>query len=416
MKLKNPFLALLLIFTHSFAQQAGVDEFQSAPPTFSAVKTAFDLANEVVESKGWKLGTGDDEKTYVIGVGDILAPKTQPAYITSRANAYDKAMLDAWSQVRQFVGESISASAKNYYRENSAGLEDQENALIGNALNEELRKDGVNPQTATAQQKEKALTSDSFSKKVGSIASGKIVGVMSYQTFIGPGPGAGDQVAVIAIHSPKLQEMAEAMFTLNSPPPGKPYKRLIDTVSADPKQLVGKLGVRMVRDENGRRHLVSYGQARPLTASSRSISAAYSKAGLQAKAGLRFYAGAQASVLQDLENSENADEFADGTAEYESQEFFEERMEAIAPAAKFSGISTLKRWSSVDPVTKQTIAGVVLYWSPQAALVARKKGDQFNRSPTNATNLTRPDGPSRTSINERDAGTVIVGESDDDDF
>ena len=51
MKLKNPFLTLLLIATHSFAQQAGVDEFQSAPPTFSAVKTASDLANEVVQSK-----------------------------------------------------------------------------------------------------------------------------------------------------------------------------------------------------------------------------------------------------------------------------------------------------------------------------------------------------------------------------
>jgi len=416
MKLKNIYFSLLLIFTHSYAQQSGVDEFQSAPPTFSTVKTAFDLANDVVASKGWTLGTGDDGTTYVIGVGDILAPKTNPAYVTSRSNAYEKAMLNAWSQIRQFVGESISASASSYYRENSTGLEGQEKDLMDTALNDELRKDGLNTQSATAQQKEKALTSDTFSKKAASIASGKIVGVMSYQTFIGPGPGAGDQVAVIAIHSSKLQAMAEAMFTLNSPPPGKPYKKLTDTVSPDSNQLVGKLGVRMVRDENGRRHLVSYGQARPLTKSSRSITAAYSKAGLQAKAGLRFFAGAQASVLQDLENSESADEFADGTAEYNSQEFFEEKMEAIAPATKFSGISTLRRWNAVDPVTKTTIAGVVLYWSPQAALVARRKGSQFSSSPSSATNATSPSGPTRTSINERNAGNIIVGESDDDDF
>lgn len=414
----------------SFGQAIESEELSRGAGAVSADKTARQLAEDAIGAKGWVEGVNKTKSGsdffVAIGTGDIQAPINDPAYLTSRANAFDKAQLAGWAEIRRFVGETISANAKSAYEEVVGEIPKAEEqtvtqtklaALLDGILNKSLEKVGVDPASATPEQKEKAMSTEEFSKSVSSIASGPIVGVQAYATFEGQGSGKGYQIAVVSIWSDKLQKMAESMFTLSKMPAGVPGKSVSSWIPTDNSQLLTTFGVQMVSDEAGLPVLIAYGQARPVSESSRSVDAAFSKAQMEARSYLRFFAGSQAKVMDDFSKAESTEEFADGTKAYTSAESFQQVVDVVAPAEKFSGISRIKTWSQVHPITKKTIAGAVIMWRPESALLANAVGAKMAAPPrASASQSTAVSAPARQSLDASGKGLTGSGALASDDF
>jgi hypothetical protein len=175
--------------------------------------------------------------------------------------------------------------------------------------------------------------------------------------------------------------MAHSMLTLTEMPAGVPGKELREWLPETDLEFLSTFGVQMVRDPDGFPVLLSYAQDTPLTNTSRSIQAAESKARVGALANLRFFAGSQLKASEDFLNSENIEEFADGTESYSNQSFFQEKIDVIAPPQKFSGISTIHQWNVTHPLTNRMTVGVVVAWSPQSALLANQVERQMDQTP-----------------------------------
>jgi hypothetical protein len=422
----------ILMFSNkgTWAQATQAEVMERSAGSVSEKVTARMLAEDLLQSKGWKHGLNTNEKGddffVTIGTGDIQAALDNPNYLDSRANAYDKAALDAWRQIRQFVGETIQSGASSFYKE-ATGVpttgeeptvtEKKVESLLTATLDNLLRKSGVEPASATPEQKESALTSETFKKSASSLATGPIIGVQSYATFEGPGGGKGYQIAVVAVWSEKLQKLAESMLYGTAAPVGTPGKSAKDWIPAETSSLVCSFGVQMVRDEKGQPILLAYGQSRPVSESSRSVDAAYAKAFLEAKSQLRFFAGAQAKVLDDLQKQETTDEYSDATKEYNSVNYFAQSTDVFAPPEKFSGISQVKSWTYIHPITKKQMAGVIAMWSPESALVANRIGARMSSQPKGPAATTRTPSPiKRTTLDASDQGMTGSGATGSDDF
>ena len=414
-----------------WAQATQAESLERGPGFVSEKITARARAEDLLKSKGWAEGlnknkTGED--VYVtIASGDIQAPLDHPNYLDSRVNAYDKAMLAAWGQIRKLVGESIKAHASSYYKESdgqmAAGtaptVTNKKIAMLMNAtFDKVLKKAGVDPASATQEEKEKALSSEMFTKSVTTLASGPVAGVQSYATFEGPGGGNGYQIVVVAIWSERLQQLAESMVCRTKAPEGTPEKPVKEWIPKEMLQLICTFGVQMIQDEKGQPVLLAYGQSHPISESSRSMDAAYAKAFLEAKSQLRFFAGAQAQVLDTLFKQESTDEYSDATKEYNSANAFSQHVEVYAPAEKFAGIQQIKTWSYIHPLTKKPMAGVVAMWSPENALVASRLGAEIagqGKKPS-LPNLSTTMPNKRESLDKSNQGLNSQGTRGSDGF
>ena len=418
-----------MVCEQSYGQATRSEDLTKSAGTVSEGKTAKGLAEEAIAAKGWQLGVNKkkDGSKFVLALttGDIQAPIDHPQYLNSRANAHDKAMLSAWADIRRFVSQEVVANAKSAYQEVTGVTDDKSQketptqtkakALVNGLLDKSLAKLGIDPKSATPEQKEKAISTEEFGKQVSTVASGPIMGVQTYATFEGRGGGKGYQIAVIAIWSDKLQRMAESMLTLSPMPPGVPGKPIQEWMPQDEQELMTTFGVQMVADENGNPVLLSYGQSSSISDSSRSVDAAYSKAQLEALAGLRFFAGAQAKAREDYTKAESTEEFADATKTYESSESFKQSIEVLAPPQKFSGVSKLKTWSCLHPITKRKVIGTVIQWRPEDALVAVEMGGKMARRPAPASpGQVAP--PKRQSLDASDKGRTAKGATAGDEF
>lgn len=424
-------LVAMWISATAYGQATQSEELSTGRGTVSAGKTAKSLAEDAITAKGWQPGVnkkGDSRFFVAIGIGDIQAPIDDPAYLTSRVTAYDKALMSAWAAIRQFVSQDVSANARSAYEEaegevtsgaeEPSATETKVRALVGGVLDKSLEELGIDPKSATPEQKEKAIATEQFSKQVATVAAGPIIGIQSYATYEGRGGGKGYQIAVVAIWSERLQGIAEACITMSKMPAGVPGKPLPDWIPQDSEILMTTFGVQMVSDETGHPVLISYGQARAISESSRSVDAAYSKAKMAALSYLRFFAGAQVKAMDDFNKAESTQEFADATKTYESSESFTQSVEAYAPAQKFSGVTQIKTWSCPHPITKKTLAGAVITWRPEDALLAgaigRKMAAPPRTAPTGQPGSSA--GPARKPLEASDQGRTGQGATGSDDF
>ena len=82
------------------------------------------MMDEFISSKGWVEGINtkaDGSKFFIAkGSGVIQAPKNSQAYIDSRVNAFNKAMLEAKKAMVEYLGVDIATETAKEYAEGSA--------------------------------------------------------------------------------------------------------------------------------------------------------------------------------------------------------------------------------------------------------------------------------------------------------
>jgi len=375
---------------YSFAQEAAPAAEETVQEKCTVEeKTVQDMIDEFLNSKGWVAGEnvkGDKKFFIATGTGVIQAPRSKPgSYINSRVNAYNKAMLEAKKNMVEFLGVAIESETQKSYEEGdmNAGAdkanEPDPNSIAGKLkalvhanLDKALKASGVDPtdKKAAAEAAKKLLAQESYKKVIRSCAQAQVVGLQSICTFEGvPGSDKGE-IGVVAIWSPKLQEMAESMLTGRAVSKVKAKKPIRDQIASDPGALLSTFGVQQKIDEQGDLILVSFGQAGGVTESKMASKGAQSKAKQNAMAAIREFAGENVAVASDMLNAESTKEFENAAEEYQDASAFKEKINATAARMNIAGISVVKNWSYKHPLTGTMVYGTVCAWAPKQAASA----------------------------------------------
>jgi hypothetical protein len=319
-----------------------------------------DMINDLLASKGWNEGknTGKDGKEFFIasGIGAIDAPRDHAAYIASRTIAYNKAMLAAKRDMAEFI------------------------------------KNAIETKTEKTVQEDDELTDAAFCKMIETEANQYILGMQSLCSFEHTPAGKNGQIGVIAVWSPKLQQMAEAISTGKMVATGMPQKTLQEQIPADPLVLMTTFGIQQKLDEKGNLVLVAFGQDGAVRDTDRAADAATRKAQMNAQAAIREFAGENIAVNSVKSDAEDITEFNNAAREFANDSRFEEKIRTVASRMEISGISTFKRWQVKHPITGQTVYGVVCIWSPELSKQAKDLGGILNPSGKPGKSAATPSG------------------------
>jgi len=417
---------LLLIPSMVFAK--GLEpEFDRDNETSGFVENvdATQKMQDFISEKSWNEGENKKSnggKFYIsIGTGVINAQKGSKNYMMSRNNAFEAAMLEAKRSMVDFLGVTIKKDVEQAMREGDPLPENQEtsvnnvvtepslfdksNAYLNAKMDQLLKKEGVDleaKEPVPEPVRQKILASSAFKSSIKAMATARIAGIQAFKVFEHAPDGEKGEIGVIAIQSPKLNQMASAIYTgsISAMPNGTPKKRVEEQIPQNVTELMGTFGVQSTTDEDGNLVLLAYGQGVPATKSKNSLKNAYRKAKLRAMGSLRSFAGEAVTFSDDLDDEESLKEFENDMESHSIEQYFEDKVKSTAEALEISGVSTKKRWSGSHPFGGSQIAGVVISWSPQAAGSAKKLKKDM-KAPKKASSSSSSNAP---AISQRGSG------------
>lgn len=419
---------------------------------------ASEKIEEFLGSKNWTPGVNINSKTgksffISTGTGLITADRNDKYFVSSRQNAFDKAMLEAKKALTTFLEEEIggvlsneraspsesrekerierltregmalqaakeqvkalSTDAEKYSGEigikSLATAGAQAERLLNSEFDRELIKRGFDPDQPVEEQTIKEiLESEQFKRAITSAAKARLVGVQAYRTFeVIPSSGKGE-IGVVAIFSQRLEAVANSLFSGNSDiiPVGTPKAALKNQIPTTNKALITTFGAQVKRDETGQFAIVAYAQQGPKSKSTLAKKTAYKKAALIAKSQIRFFAGEIMAIQESLDQSENITEFADETSQTNFDDSYQEHVNSVAKKLKISGMKTLKKWKSKHPLTGHEIIGVVVAWSASDMDFGHETKKRLAKEPKKSK------GVKKKSSNQYE-GDDISSESDD---
>jgi len=418
------------------SDEAGIGEITEKDPV--------EAAEEKLNLKKWSLGWNEQKKQYIaIGTGAIQVPSNHPAFSTARKIAFQKARIDAQSQLVEYMSQEVSRHTISIYEEPSTleenlleieesgsadpGIIDKTKMLIHAELDEALEKKGISPKSEQAAQVvEEILVSDKFKDTIKAAAKAEAAGMIIYDIFESAG---NQQTAVIGIISDKTRKLAGAMLGRNPSPLMKAKSTIADFINDIPvDDMLATYGVKTRPDENGNLYLISFGQAKPRTKSSTSKTAASKKARLNALGDLRSFAGELVAVAESGGDSSDFEELSNGIANLAIESSYKRTIDARANTLSIPGIQTVKNWSTVDPRSGEQVVGVVLRWSLGDAMSANVLRDQMtnlggSKGGAGSSNIRPKPAPSSSTSKKQTISTSPgVGgfrsgaDSDDDDF
>lgn len=425
----------LAIAGYGFAQESVPAEDTIQDKCMVEERGVQDMIDEYLASKGWVAGENTKGgRTFFVatGTGVIQAPRSKPAaYIGSRVNAYNKAMLEAKKNMVEFLGVAIATETARSYQEGDFSLaggasepsEDPNSlayklkALVHAKLDNALRAEGIDPDSANKEAAAKAaknlLASEQYQKMVRTAAQAKVVGLQSVCTFEGSPSTDKGEIGVVAIWSPKLQEMASSIVTGVPVAKGVAKRPIREQLATDPGALLSTFGVQQKLDEAGDLVLVGFGQAGGVSESKMAAKGAQSKAKANALAAIREFAGENVAVATDMLSAESTEEFENAAEEYQDQSAFAEKIKARADALNIAGVAVLHNWKYKHPLTGTTVYGCICTWAPKNAESAKQIKDAM-ANPT-ASTAAKPAAPKKATAKPTAAAYGAAGQAGDDD-
>ena len=367
----------------------------------AAPRKATDQAADFLNAKGWVAGYNQSKGTFTtIGVAAIKAPAGSPSFDAARREAAIMSLMDAKAQLARFLAAEVETSLASKYSESNIGATIAEPTAvpgepgvfgkvvaIANAeLDAMLVDRGIDPtdpdgaRQAAAMAKE-LVASETFASAVSVMARQEIGGVQAYRTFESIDGGTGNQIACIAIFSPKSKKLHDALLGLCDPPAGKPRTPLAEWArSQGPSQLLYTHGVQPRTDENGEVCLIMFGQSTPRTSTSRSAQAAISKARNNATAEARRFLGEMVVIAESQQEASSYAEYADDSAKYASNDSFSQEITSRSASLKMPGISQIHTWEFKHPLSDKVTYGWVGKLSVTDALQANQLRDKFSEA------------------------------------
>ncbi len=365
----------------------------------AASRSAVDQANDFLANKGWATGYDRAKGIFIaIGTAAIKAPPGDPGFDTARQEAAVMSLMNAKAELARFLSQEVETELSSRYSEPNIGetlsatemppepgLIDKVVLLANAELDAMLNDRGINPndpdgKRSAAASAAQLVASETFSSAVSVMARQEIGGVQAYRSFESVEPGASsNQIAVVAVFSPKSKQLHDALLGSGDPPSGDPRESISAWArSQGPEVLLYTHGVQPRTDENGEVSLVLFGQATPRTSATRSAQAATDKARLAATEAARRFLGEMVVLAENSSQASSYAEYADDATRYSATDSFEQEIKSRSARLKMPGITPVYSWQFQHPLSGKVTYGWVGKLSVSDALAANELRDTFN--------------------------------------
>ena len=365
-----------------------------------------------------------------VGDGEISANRDNKMIHDSRSAAFNEAFLDAKKNYVKSLGLEITRELSSKTYENlmpdtmaedaiktAVGTDtssfDKLKKLISVKLDSALKEEGYNPEMADAEKEEikkKVLRSREITNLFTASAQSMISGFQSYKIFEKSEAGQRGSITVVALWSPKLNQLAQAIKSgSTNVPKGTAQKPIEEQLKLDdPNSLLASFGTKMYVNENGNLVLVSYGQASPsIENDPGALSTACDIAESRAYENMVSYASEQVMYEEMRKEIDKAETFTkDGMQVYESTNGREiENLANSKSRQKLEGQSLIGSYPITSPNYKSTSCVAVTQWSAEGVAAANQSQNEMNSTSSSSS----------SSSNQGELSTT-TDETPSDDF
>lgn len=373
---------------------------------------AMDEANKFVRAKYGKAGLQNNGDYIAIGESVIPGKSGSLKWELSRAASYDKAILNAKSELVKFIAREVGQKAlseievgdpnkqlSNKSGNNSSpGMFDKVKMLLNAKLDNQLKAEGIDPSEATPEQLErmsrKIIGSSTFRKITEVMAEQSICGLVVKKVFL-----KDSRIAVVVRQSDVMMKLASAM-TGNGPAPKVNPARGIDIDNWIQELKLSELytmyGIQVRSDRNGDINIISFSQMPTNRKGSVSIMNAKKTASTDADGYIRAFAGETVKVneLSSKFSEELEYDDADGNEMMQvmHENYSKNSIESFSEKCQLSGIYTSRNWEFEDSKNGLSYHGVVKVWNLSSSEGANELGRTNNQysTPDSSTNNYSP--------------------------
>jgi len=366
-----------------------------------------------------------------VGDGEISAKSRDNLMIhDARSAAFNEAFIEAKTNYVKSLGLEITRelSSKTYTNnmpdtmaedaiKTAVGTDtssfDKLKKLISVKLDSALKEEGYNPEMADAEKeaiKKKILRSREITNLFTASAQSMISGFQSFKIFEKPVGSERGSITVVALWSPKLNQLAQAIKSgSTNVPKGTVQKPIEEQLKLDdPNSLLASFGTKMYVNENGNLVLVSYGQASPsIENDPGALSTACDIAESRAYENMVTYAREQVMYEEMRKEIDKAETFTkDGMQAYESTNAREvNNLINSKSSMTLKGQSLIGSYPITSPNYKSTSCVAVTQWSAEGVAAANQSRNEMNSTSSSSS----------SSSNQGDLPTT-TDETPSDDF
>ncbi len=382
--------------------------------------------DKFLKSKGMKRGRNvkkDGTPFFVfVGDGEISVNRDNKMIHDARSNAFNEAFIEAKTNYVESLGLEITRELSSKTYENlmpdtmaedaiqtavgtDAGSFDKLKKLISVKLDSALKEEGYNPEMADAEKeaiKKKVLRSREITNLFTASAQSMISGFQSYKIFEGANTNERGSITVVALWSPKLNQLAKAIQGgSTNVPKGTPKKPIEEQLKLDnPDVLLASFGTNMYVNENGNLVLVSYGHASPsIENDPGALSTACDTAEDVAIENIVSYANEQIMYENMRKNVDKAETFMkDGMQAYESTVGREiNNLITSKSSMRLKGQSLIGAYPIKNPLYKSTDCVAVVQWSAEGVAAANQSQSEMNNTSSSSSGSSNQAGQETTS-------------------
>ena len=293
------------------------------------------------------------------------------------------------------------------------GSFDKLKKLISVKLDSALKEEGYDPTMADSEKeaiKKKVLRSREITNLFTASAQSMISGFQSYKIFEGANTSERGSITVVALWSPKLNQLSKAIKGgSTNVPKGTPKKPIEAQLKLDnPDVLLASFGTNMYVNENGNLVLVSYGHASPSFENDPgALSTACDTAESRAYENIVSVANEQVMYEEMRKEIDKAETFTkDGMQVYESTNGREiENLANSKSRQTLEGQSLIGSYPITSPNYKSTSCVAVTQWSAEGVAAANQSQNEMNSTSSSSS----------SSSNQGELSTT-TDETPSDDF
>ena len=397
------FLLLALFINNNSIAEDNPDLNPDSSDGAKFVSIPKNAAKKFIKDKGFREGLNkraDGSHLFItIGQGTVTTTANKQAIHDARYNAFRTAMQKAKAEYVKLVqGEIIKTSIEAISLQNTMPETIAEDAinkavgvdtgsfqklkkLISLKLDSAMREEGYDPAASDQKKKEiaeKVVLSDELKSFYTATSQSMIGGFQAWSVFEEADPGDRAQFTVIGLWSPKLNALADSIYSgnLENLPKGKAKKTIEEQLPLDdPNKLLQSFGAQMYVNKNGNRVIVGFGHAAPQFEDRKdALATACDQAGLKADQQIVMFSkeNVMYSKLQN-EISKHEDFERQGQKLQRSIQGKDYRNVIKGQAEIKNFISeSLGEYGIKDPRYNATDCVAIRMWSPEGVMASQK--------------------------------------------
>ena len=402
-KYLSVFLLLVLFINNNSIAEDNPDLNPDSSGGAKFVSIPKNAAKKFIKDKGFREGLNkraDGSHLFItIGQGSVTTTANNQAIHDARYNAFRTAMQKAKAEYVKLVqGEIIKTSIESISLQNTMPETIAEDAinkavgvdtgsfqklkkLISLKLDSAMREEGYD--TADSDQKkkeiaEKVVMSNELKSFYTATSQSMIGGFQAWSVFEEADPGDRAQFTVIGLWSPKLNALADSIYSgnLENLPKGKAKKTIEEQLPLDdPNKLLQSFGAQMYVNENGNRVIVGFGHASPLFEDRKdALATACDQAGLKADQQIVMFSKENIMYSKLLNEISKHEDFERQGQKLQRSIQGKDYRTVIKGQAEIKDFisESLGEYGIKDPRYDATDCVAIRMWSPEGVMASRK--------------------------------------------